>query len=261
MKYFSCTLVGLLTILSGVLAVDYCSKDICPNGDHVACGNNGTFGANCPSPYRSVVPLTSEVISLLLYKHNTARMNVANGNVPGFSIAKKMIEVVWDNELAMFAEMTAKTCTFAHDKCRNTATFKNAGQNIGLTMTSYTNPLDNRILNYKEMNASINQVFDLWFNEYVNCNMSQIDNLTGIYNENGESYGHFTQIVMASSQRIGCAIGKYYDTWKNLFIVCNYSQTNMINSPVYVTGTPCSGCNSRCSAPYPGLCEGSEVIW
>lgn len=26
----------------------------------------------------------------------------------------------WDNELAGFAEMNAKTCIFAHDKCRNT---------------------------------------------------------------------------------------------------------------------------------------------
>lgn len=64
--------------------------------------------------------MTADVIALLLIKHNTARMNIANGKVNGFSTANRMIEMSWDNELANLAAMNAKTCVFAHDECRNT---------------------------------------------------------------------------------------------------------------------------------------------
>lgn len=80
-------------VVSATIAVDYCSKDICANQNHVACGNNGDFGPSCPAE-RSVVPMTADVIALLLQKHNTARMNIANGKVSGFSTANRMIEMV-----------------------------------------------------------------------------------------------------------------------------------------------------------------------
>lgn len=87
-----------LTIVSAAIAVDYCSKDICSAQNHVACKNTGDFGSSCPTE-RSVVPMTPEVIALLLQKHNTARMNIASGKVSGFSTANKMIQMVgvWEH--------------------------------------------------------------------------------------------------------------------------------------------------------------------
>lgn len=82
-----------LSIVSAAYAVDYCSKDFCSQQNHIACGNNGNFGPSCPAE-RSVVPMTADVIELLLRKHNTARMNIANGKVGGFSTANRMIEMV-----------------------------------------------------------------------------------------------------------------------------------------------------------------------
>lgn len=84
-------------MLSAILAstiADYCSKDICSQQNHIACGNNGDFGPSCPPVDRSVVPMTTDVIALLLQKHNTARMNIANGKVSGYSTANRMIEMV-----------------------------------------------------------------------------------------------------------------------------------------------------------------------
>lgn len=137
--------------------------------------------------------------------------------------------------------------------------------------------------NYKETTAAINQLFDLWYNEYVDCNMSQINKLSGITAANGwvhsngsivsmtkfhlhfiirrKSFGHFTQVVMANSPKIGCTIVNYLaNSWKNTLLVCNYGQTNMISWPVYRTGKPCSGCRSGCSKNYPGLCNTNEVV-
>lgn len=136
--------------------------------------------------------------------------------------------------------------------------------------------------NYKDTTAAINQLFDLWYNEYVDCNMNQVNKLSGITAANGyvrsfhscrvfqfyfnlifcsKSFGHFTQIIMANSPKIGCAIVNFFaDNWKRTLLVCNYAQTNMISWPVYTTGTPCSGCKSGCSTSFPGLCNASEVV-
>lgn len=85
----------LLTIVSATVAVevDYCSNELCSGKNHIACRNTGDFGPSCP-PERSVVPMTADVVALLLKKHNTARMNIANGEVKGYSTANRMTEMV-----------------------------------------------------------------------------------------------------------------------------------------------------------------------
>lgn len=120
------------------------------------------------------------------------------------------------------------------------ATFQYAGQNIAKTSSS-TNAT-----------TVINQLFQLWYEEYALCNMTYINKVTG-----GGGFGHFTQIVMANSSKIGCAIVKYAYNW---YFVCDYSQTNVISWPVYTVGTPCSGCKSGCSTTYTGLCNVNEVV-
>lgn len=58
----------------------------------------------------------------------------------------------------------------------NVAVFKFAGQNIAMTMSS---------TNYKDATAAINQLFDLWYNEYVDGNMAEINKLSTITAANG----------------------------------------------------------------------------
>jgi len=228
--------VVLSTIVASTIAFDYCS--IC-NQQHIACNNTGEFGASCPVN-RSVIPMTEDLIALILKKHNTVRMNIANGKNSNFTTANRMIEMSWDNEFAIFAEMNAKKCIFAHDQCINTDVYKYAGQNIAITSSS------------PNETYAINQLFDLWYDEYVLCNMTYINKVTGY-----GAIGHFTQIIMANASKIGCAMVKFNSKW---YFVCNYSQTNVLSWPVYITGTPCSGCKSGCSTNYPGLCNVNEIV-
>lgn len=62
--------------------------------NHVACNNTGDFG---PMD-RSVIEMTPDLIAQILSKHNTIRMDVANGKVKGknftYETASRMIELV-----------------------------------------------------------------------------------------------------------------------------------------------------------------------
>lgn len=89
--------ISVITLLGNVSAVNYCTATPCKT-NHVACNNSGDFGPNCPTDDRSVIEMTPELITKILNKHNTIRMDVANGKVSGKSFtykpANRMIELV-----------------------------------------------------------------------------------------------------------------------------------------------------------------------
>ncbi|KAG4079798.1 hypothetical protein HA402_014929 [Bradysia odoriphaga] len=137
--------------------------------------------------------------------------------------------------------MAAKTCIFDHIN----AGLQSARQNIAMD-TATENPTD-----------AINSMFDRWYNEYPNCNMDQIKKISTMTGSNGKTFGHFTQVVMANSMKIGCGMVNYLQG-SRLYsrLVCNYAQTNMWGWPTL--GTTC--CESGCSSTYPGLCNPGEVV-
>ncbi|KHJ83430.1 hypothetical protein OESDEN_16873 [Oesophagostomum dentatum] len=56
----------------------------------------------------------------------------------------------------------------------------------------------------------------------------------------------FTQMAWARSSRIGCGVAAGDPA---IFVVCRYSaKGNVIGQNVYRTGTPCSACDTACSA-------------
>ncbi|XP_037044580.1 antigen 5 like allergen Cul n 1-like [Bradysia coprophila] len=244
--------VVLATILlkQVVSAFDFCQKNLnCPaNAKHVGCGSTNNFGRYCPVE-RTLVPMTAELKAHFLKKHNQARSDIANGKITGYKSANRMIEMTWDDELAKLAEYNAKSCTYGHDECRNTATYKYAGQNIAMVMSTP---------NYFETIKAVDYLFGLWFDEYKDCDMTYINKYRP--SDTDAQIGHFTQIVSAGANRVGCAVTTFADSRKNVYIVCNYSLTNILARPIYTTGTPCSACTKGCSATYPGLCNSSEVI-
>jgi len=249
--------LATILLIDVVLGLDYCQKGLCgSNVKHIGCGNNGDFGPNCP-PERSLVPMTADLKAYLLQKHNQARSNIANGKITGYQSANRMIEVTWDDELAKLAEYNAKTCTYRHDQCRNTETYKYAGQNIAIALSTPNY--------FKNINAVVDYLFDMWFDEYKDCDMTYINKCRN--SDTGKKIGHFTQIVSAASNKVGCALNTYSTNSisnttysKSVYFVCNYSLTNISDRPVYPTGKPCSACTKGCSATYPGLCNSSEVI-
>lgn len=74
--------------------------------------------------------------------------------------------------------------------------------------------------------------------------------------------GHFTQIVRDESDRIGCAISKYQsDGFYHSYLVCNYGVTNILNEPIYKSGSTASGCKSGRNQMYVGLCNTNEMYY
>lgn len=80
--------------------------------------------------------------------------------------------------------------------------------------------------------------------------------------------GQFTQLIWANTRFIGCGMSTFRN--KNLTnpnakylhrLVCNYGpRGNLIGSPVYKRGIPCSQCPyGRCDAVRTSLCEGRSV--
>ena len=69
--------------------------------------------------------------------------------------------------------------------------------------------------------------------------------------------GHYTQMVWASTHKIGCGYTSYKrGRFVKKFIVCNYGKAgNLLRAPMYQVGRPCSKCSSNtCSKNFPGLC-------
>lgn len=73
---------------------------------------------------------------------------------------------VWDRELAYIAAANARRCSYEHDRCRNTKTMRNVGQNIGIKMHRREEDISDEIL--------IQEFIHSWYAEYANSNPSQI---------------------------------------------------------------------------------------
>lgn len=76
--------------------------------------------------------MTPAVQAHILHLHNYYRSRVASGYQFPLGPAARMYTMVWDDELAAQAGNNARSCVFAHDRCRNTPQFLTSGQNIAL---------------------------------------------------------------------------------------------------------------------------------
>lgn len=129
-----------------------------------------------------------------------------------------------------------------HDECRNTHSFKNSGQNLGLEMQSHT---------YMQTVTSFHRAIKAWFNEYKKCPPSILTS----FRRYKINYGHFTQIAQDTASHVGCAAVKYLDKdWFKIYMVCDYSHDNILGEPVYTEGWPCSQCKGMCGTKFKGLC-------
>lgn len=174
-----------------------------------------------------------------------------------------------------------------HDNCRNTHSFKHAGQNLGQFATKrkarlspfffQQNPdkligVDGRYVdkgdgryedeedtedtedNEANITDAIQMIIDQWFIENAICNSSIIKS----FQPEAKTVGHFLQMVRDDASHVGCAgIRK---RWKrNLeitYLVCDYSATVNSGKPIYEIGPLCSKCTTgTCGPDYPGLCE------
>ncbi|XP_055551479.1 antigen 5 like allergen Cul n 1-like [Wyeomyia smithii] len=236
----------------------YCREDLCSQYDqtgqlvrkqHVACGHDGSFAADCP-PGRTLFKIDSQLRAFLIHLHNEARNRLANGSMEGFEAASRMPTVVWNDELAVLAELNAKSCQFKHDECRNTELYRQAGQNLAIGYY----PVEENLFDI------LQKLTTLWFDEYRLANQTLMDTFMSPPNV---TIGHFTQMISDRTTAIGCGIVIYPQkvagyTFKVVLYACNYSITSIYSQPVYRKGPVGAGCVAGMNPLYGGLCSEEE---
>uniref|UniRef100_A0A0K8SHI0 SCP domain-containing protein n=1 Tax=Lygus hesperus TaxID=30085 RepID=A0A0K8SHI0_LYGHE len=79
-------------------------------------------------------------------------------------------------------------------------------------------------------------------------------------------YNHFSQIVWATTHKIGCGEIEYTSRGNNMrYLACNYGPAgNERGQPMYQIGTPCSQCpqGTRCygNSKFPNLCASVDDL-
>ncbi|XP_001354820.2 antigen 5 like allergen Cul n 1 [Drosophila pseudoobscura] len=239
----------------------YCAPSLCQlyNGSHVvqvphtACGNNGSFGAQCGNDPK-ILAMNDRRRQLLLDMHNLARSKIASGELAGYKSATHMPLLRWDGELEQMAGLHAKRCQFAHDKCRNTPRFQFSGQNIGYfwigrEFKSHSRRMKSFVLN--------------WFREYLDANQTFIDSYRP--HPQGKKIGHFTLLVSDRVHRVGCAAVRFLEPQASRYqfmLTCNYDYNNIYNEPIYQSGPAASKCiQHHVSDKFPALCDWRDAAY
>ncbi|XP_049920046.1 R3H domain containing-like [Epinephelus moara] len=169
--------------------------------------------------------ISSREISALLDYHNRVRSQV-------FPPAANMEFMLWDEGLAKSADSWALRCVWDHGP---TQAMRYLGQNLSITSGRY---------------QSITDLVRSWYNERHHFSYPN--------RCSGSVCSHYTQMVWASTNRVGCAVRKcsnmyvFGSTWREAtLLVCNYSvKGNWVGEAPYKSGKPCSVCPSS----YGGSC-------
>uniref|UniRef100_A0A3B3ZS14 LCCL domain-containing protein n=1 Tax=Periophthalmus magnuspinnatus TaxID=409849 RepID=A0A3B3ZS14_9GOBI len=173
-----------------------------------------------------------EIIQL----HNKLRSGV-------YPTASNMEYMVWDEELERSATHWAEQCQWdhgPHDLLRS------IGQNLGVHWGRYRSPAFH-------VQAWYDEVKDYTYPYPHECNPWCPDRCSG------PMCTHYTQLVWATTSRVGCAVhvcpqmNVWGEIWKNaVYLVCNYSpKGNWIGEAPYKHGRPCS----QCPPSYGGGCR------
>ncbi|XP_029017740.1 glioma pathogenesis-related protein 1 [Betta splendens] len=170
-----------------------------------------------------------EFIGKCVREHNKARSSVSPP-------ASDMLYMTWDKRLAITAKAWAERCEFRHNEDRHShPEFSSVGENIWA--------------GHPTSEFSVNKSVEKWVSEKEDYNYK--DNKC---NANKECR-HYTQIVWASTHKVGCAaqlcsngIGKFHTA--SVFFVCNYGPHGNLRGmhPYNTQGPACSRCtgNSSC---------------
>ncbi|KAK9404433.1 peptidase inhibitor 16 [Crotalus adamanteus] len=174
---------------------------------------------------------TDEEKQQIVDKHNLYRSMVSPS-------AANMLKMRWDSELETFAQNYSTQCTWEHNKERG-----NRGENL-FAMTGY---------------LDLERAVEDWYIEY------QYYNYSTLACKEGEMCGHYTQVVWATSERVGCGatfcetLELINDTDMHLF-VCNYQPPgNIRGHKPYIMGASCSMCPEGYSCK-DNLCDSTADL-
>uniref|UniRef100_A0A182MEB1 Venom allergen-1 n=1 Tax=Anopheles culicifacies TaxID=139723 RepID=A0A182MEB1_9DIPT len=232
----------------------YCKADYCEPGlQNVGCSTPPLAGGPaCQGKQAFNVNLTIFGQTFILHEHNKLRSLLASGQLGTFASAARMPQLVWDVELANQAAHNVRSCNFHHDECANTEQFRFVGQNI-----AYYSYGGGR----KDLRELVVKEIRLWWSEHNVTTQQQLDAFPS--EEPASPIGHFTQMVSDRAWKIGCSAQLWIEDGKDnvVYLLCNYSFSNMEGQPVYTKGKPASRCTTGGNTLYPGLCSIRERIY
>ena len=77
----------------------------------------------------------------------------------------------------------------------------------------------------------------------------------------GQEYGHYTQVVWATTTEVGCGY-VFYGPENEMLLICNYKIAgNMVKGSMYKKGPACSACPSNFGHCDDGLCAPSAFFY
>ena len=214
------------------------NKQYCDaSSDHTMCKYPGP-SAECAAKTTGKA-FTVAGKKLILEKHNELRRKVAKGEEKDAQQqpkASNMREMVWNDELAAVAQRWADQCEFGHDKNRKKLDGTYVGQNAYMSSSSRESDLDAIMLKMDKATLA-------WYNEVVTASFDPTSIKPFKFNYGA---GHYTQVVWAESEELGCGQVMFKDgSWYNNIVVCNYAKGgNMGGAAMYEEGDPCSNCPS-----------------
>jgi len=225
----------------------YCSQ----NAEHTMCKYPGP-SATCSSKtiFRELSAASKQAI---LDKHNELRRRVAKGeetggiNAPQPS-ASNMKKLVWSTELETVAQRWADQCTFGHDKERGKLDGTYVGQNAYWGGNSQQQ-------DEAAVQAGMTTAAQKWYDEVTDPGF---DSQTLNPYQSNAGTGHYTQVVWADTEELGCGMVYYQgDSFFETLIVCNYAKGgNFIGSEMYKAGAACADCPAGYTCD-DGLCAKS----
>jgi len=233
-------------------AAPKCDNSKVPSHFDVLCGN-GYSKKNTMCKYKGIGKECKNKVCLrelsqdqkdqIVKKHNELRRKVAKGEQEGQPGASNMLELTWDDELAITAQRWTDQCKGGHDKVRTTPNMASVGQNYAQTGSSQNSG-----------ETDMNKFVQMWYDEVKDFDSSAVDAVTFDEPPNTGVVGHYTQVVWAKTQKVGCGFIQYQKNgfyWKTL--VCNYFPAgNLIGAPVYEEGKAGSKCENGSN---DGLCQ------
>jgi len=183
----------------------------------------------------------------MLAEHNEIRSEVARGLVTNEPTAADMVELEWDDDLALVAQSWVDRCIWSHNPNRTSdygalvggATY--VGENLEVYGTTGFPP------------NLVDFALDAWFEEVANYSYGPFS---------AGSWGHYTQLVWADTHRVGCGLAVcpgsafgFPNSFTGYYLACDYAQGgNFLGRYPYESGPIASHCPPEYSGVENGLC-------
>ncbi|XP_022919510.1 salivary antigen-5-like isoform X2 [Onthophagus taurus] len=198
---------------------------------------------SCQRAVLSTQKITPELKQRILDLHNSKRQSIAYGQVIGQPPAGDMLEIKWDEELAVRAQRWASSCTSEdHDPQRKTMRFL-VGQNIATYWTSQ------KPETLRDLQPDFDKVINGWFSEVRSYKYGQIFS--------NPRNGHYTQMIWGKTYLIGCGYALYFNPSQGYTknYVCNYGPGGniLLRTPYEVSYPSCHNYKLNFSKTWKGL--------